>query len=56
MADDVKLAANGKRRVTVREFKNNVLIDIREFYTDDSGESKPGKKVSVRQYRCWAQV
>ncbi|KAF1915970.1 transcriptional Coactivator p15-domain-containing protein [Ampelomyces quisqualis] len=42
--DNVKLAANGKRRVTVREFKDNILIDIREYYNDDTGESKPGKK------------
>jgi hypothetical protein len=43
---NMKLAANGKRRVTVREFKENILIDIREFYNDDTGESKPGKKVT----------
>ena len=32
--------------MTVSEFKGNPLIDIREFWINDSGELKPGKKVS----------
>ncbi|KAJ6586953.1 transcriptional Coactivator p15-domain-containing protein [Mycena vulgaris] len=33
------------KRATVRSFKGNTLVDIREFYTDKaSGEAKPGKK------------
>jgi hypothetical protein len=42
-----KLNASGKRRVIVREFKDNLLIDIREFWTNDGGELKPGKKVGM---------
>ncbi|KAF5905622.1 activated RNA polymerase II transcriptional coactivator p15, partial [Clarias magur] len=35
----------GKMRyVSVRDFKGKVLIDIREYWTDQSGEMKPGKK------------
>jgi hypothetical protein len=41
-----KLNANGKRRLTVREFKKSILIDIREYWEDDGGNIKPGKKVS----------
>lgn len=35
----------GQKRVEARTFKNMVLIDIREMYTDKtSGEERPGKK------------
>lgn len=35
----------GKMRyVSVREFKGKVLIDIREYWMDQEGEMKPGRK------------
>lgn len=35
----------GKMRyVSVRDFKGKVLIDIREYWMDQAGEMKPGKK------------
>jgi len=37
-----KLSAN--RFLTINEFKNKVRVDIREFYINDAGEKKPGKK------------
>lgn len=40
-----QLNASGKRRVTVSSFKGNTLVSIREYYTTDAGELKPGKKV-----------
>lgn len=32
------------KRVTVRQFRNVNLIDIREYYKDSAGELRPGKK------------
>src|SRR5436305_3480745 len=32
------------RRVTIRKYKGNCYVDIREFYEDDNGEKRPGKK------------
>ncbi|KAH3969271.1 hypothetical protein HBI80_032990 [Parastagonospora nodorum] len=40
----VGLSAGGKRRITIREFKNTLLLDVREYWTNDAGELKPGKK------------
>lgn len=42
-----------KRKVSVREFKGKVLIDIREFYMKDD-KDMPGKKgiaLSAEQWR-----
>ena len=35
---------SAKRFVNVRSFKGKCLIDIREYWIDDDGERKPGKK------------
>ncbi|MBN3316487.1 TCP4 polymerase, partial [Atractosteus spatula] len=40
-----------KRYVTVRDFKSKVLIDIRECWTDQEGEIRPGKK-GIALYHC----
>ncbi|KAF9959671.1 hypothetical protein BGZ65_000167 [Modicella reniformis] len=33
-----------KKRLSIRLWQKNILIDIREYYHDKSGEAKPGKK------------
>ena len=33
-----------KRFVKIRTFKGKKYVDIREFWTDDKGDLKPGKK------------
>jgi len=35
---------NKNRFVSVSEFKNQIRVDIREYYFDDNGDRKPGKK------------
>ena len=40
----IPLKIGKKRKVSVREFKGKVLVDIREYYEDQSGAVKPGKK------------
>lgn len=44
-----------KRRVTVRSFKGQPLIDIREYY-DAEGEMKPGKKGISLNSEQWEQL
>ncbi|KAJ7385407.1 Transcriptional coactivator [Desmophyllum pertusum] len=44
-----------KRKVSVREFKGRVLVDIREFYESD-GEMKPGRKGISLQLEQWEKL
>ncbi|KAJ8285162.1 hypothetical protein GJAV_G00023010 [Gymnothorax javanicus] len=47
----------GKMRyVTVRDFRGKVLIDIREYWMDGSGETKPGKKGISLSAEQWIQL
>ncbi|KAJ4374951.1 hypothetical protein N0V83_002030 [Neocucurbitaria cava] len=51
----VALNASGKRRVTISDFNKNTLISIREYWVNDGGELKPGKKgisLTVDQYNA----
>lgn len=42
------------KRVTVRQFKDKTLIDIREYYTDKNTEmQKPGKKGIALSVEAW---
>ncbi|RWS27304.1 activated RNA polymerase II transcriptional coactivator p15-like protein, partial [Leptotrombidium deliense] len=39
-----KFQLSNNRFVTVSEFRHKKRIDIREYYVNESGEKKPGKK------------
>ncbi len=41
---DTSFQLSNNRYVTVSEFRNKVRVDIREFYMNDEGQKKPGKK------------
>jgi activated RNA polymerase II transcriptional coactivator p15 len=43
------------RRVSVNSFRGKQLVNIREYYTDSAGDTKPGRKgisLSVEQYEA----
>ncbi|XP_007542493.1 activated RNA polymerase II transcriptional coactivator p15 [Poecilia latipinna] len=47
----------GKMRyVSVRDFKGKVLIDIREYWMNQDGEMKPGKKGISLNPEQWNQL
>ncbi|XP_046872584.1 SUB1 regulator of transcription b [Hypomesus transpacificus] len=47
----------GKMRyVSVRDFKGKVLIDIREYWMNQDGEMKPGKKGISLNPEQWSQL
>ncbi|KAF2195823.1 hypothetical protein K469DRAFT_699447 [Zopfia rhizophila CBS 207.26] len=51
----IQLNAKGTRRATISEFKGRVFVNIREFYENDAGVMKPGKKgimLSPEQYNA----
>ena len=42
--DEVAFSLTENRLVKVRVFRGKTYVDIREYYKDDAGEYKPGKK------------
>ncbi|CAG8602733.1 12273_t:CDS:2 [Gigaspora margarita] len=54
---DTYFQLSDKRRVTIREFKNMVLIDFREYYkSKDDGEYHPTKKGISLQIDQWNKL
>lgn len=49
------LEISSKRRVTIRNWKGNTLIDIREYWGDD-GSLKPGKKGISLSADQWSKL
>lgn len=42
--EEARFSLSNNRFLTVSLFKNKVRVDIREYYMDDKGERRPGKK------------
>ena len=53
---EVVFNINSMRRVTLREFRGKTLIDIREYYSNDAGEMKPGKKGIALTEEQWMKL
>ncbi|KAJ1982572.1 hypothetical protein H4R34_001655 [Dimargaris verticillata] len=50
---------SAKRRITMRKWKDTVFVDIREFWTDPAGTTRPGKKgisLSAAQWESLKQL
>ncbi|XP_036385489.1 activated RNA polymerase II transcriptional coactivator p15-like [Megalops cyprinoides] len=54
--DDNMFQIGKMRYVSVRDFKGKVLIDIREYWMDQEGEMKPGKKGISLNPEQWNQL
>lgn len=55
-ADDNMFQIGKMRYVTVRDFKGKVLIDVREYFMDQQGEMKPGRKGISLNPEQWNQL
>ncbi|KAM9098223.1 activated RNA polymerase II transcriptional coactivator p15 [Petaurus breviceps papuanus] len=54
--DDHMFQIGKMRYVSVRDFKGKVLIDIREYWMDQEGEMKPGRKGISLNPEQWSQL
>ncbi|XP_078531037.1 activated RNA polymerase II transcriptional coactivator p15 [Lissotriton helveticus] len=54
--DDNMFQIGKMRYVSVRDFKGKVLIDIREYWMDQEGEMKPGRKGISLNPEQWNQL
>jgi hypothetical protein len=54
--DENAFELSDKRRVTCSLYNGKVLIDIREYYTGDSGDLAPGKKGISLSAEQWARL
>ncbi|CAI9540986.1 unnamed protein product [Staurois parvus] len=54
--DDNMFQIGKMRYVSVRDFKGKVLIDVREYFMDQQGEMKPGRKGISLNPEQWNQL
>ncbi|KAH9387635.1 Ssb-c31ap [Tyrophagus putrescentiae] len=54
--EDKSIKLSNNRYLTVSQFKNRVRVDIREYYLNDEGERKPGKKGISLSLEEWKKI
>lgn len=54
--DDDMIEISNKRFVSVRMFQGRFLVDIREYWYDDAGTRKPGKKGISLTVEQWGRL
>ena len=52
----ISTSGRNERRCTVSKFKGKVRVDIREYYQDESGEMRPGKRGISLAADDWAKL
>jgi len=55
-AEESKIAIGRNRFVEVSKFKGKTYVNIREYYTDETGELKPGRKGIALKLEEWEEL
>ncbi len=53
--NEISISLNSRKRVTIRKFNRQILVDIREYY-EKSGEMLPGKKGISLTIDLWEKI
>ena len=53
--DEITIKLEGKKKVSIRKFKGQIYVDIREYYEKD-GEEKPSKKGISMKPELWEKL
>ena len=53
--DEITIKLEGKKKVSIRKFKGQIYVDIREYYEKD-GEEKPSKKWISMKPELWEKL
>jgi len=55
-SDELMLELGRMRYASVSEFKGKKMVNIREYYTDDGGDLKPGRKGIALSEDQWKKL
>lgn len=54
--EEGKISIGRNRFVEVSKFKGKTYVNIREFYTDEAGQLKPGRKGIALKLEEWEEL